>query len=115
MVFGLLVLGLLVPQVYRYWQRRRLASLGFHYARPDAALAALAVRFESLLERRGLPCPEGRTWREHLRALEKGNAAWAAWESFVRDYGRARFGAAPDRAEIARLNAELRRLERETV
>ena len=114
-VFGLLVLGLLVPQVYRYWQRRRLASLGFHYARPDAALAALAVRFESLLERRGLPCPEGRTWREHLRALEKGNTAWAAWEPFVRDYGCARFGVAPDRAEIARLNAELRRLEREIV
>ena len=113
-VFGLLVLGLLVPQVYRYWQRRRLASLGFHYARPDAALAALAVRFESLLARRGLPCPEGVTWREHLRALEKDDAAWAAWAPFVRDYGRARFGSPPDRAEIARLDGALRRLERET-
>ena len=113
--FGLLVLGLLVPQVYRYWQRRRLASLGFHYSRPDAALAALAERFEALLEQRGLPCPEGRTWREHLRVIEEeGSARPAAWELFVADYGRARFGTAPDRAEIARLDAEMRVLERET-
>ena len=68
-VFGLLVLGLLIPQLYRYWQRRRLASQGFRYTRPDAALAALAARFEALLARRGLPCPEGRTWREHLRVI----------------------------------------------
>jgi hypothetical protein len=113
--FGLLVLGLLVPQVYRYWQRRRLASLGFQYSRPDAALAALAERFESLLARRGLPCPEGRTWREHLRAIEEeGNARPAPWTSFVAGYGRARFGTAPGPTEIARLDAELRTLERET-
>ncbi len=110
-VFGLLVLGLLIPQVYRYWQRRRLASQGFQYSRPDAALAALAARFESLLARRGLPCPEGRTWREHLRALEEENDSWTAWEPFVSDYGRARFGASPGPQEIARLDAELRALE----
>ena len=118
-VFGLLVLGLLVPQVYRYWQRRRLASLGFHYSRPDAALAALAVRFESLLARHGLPCPEGRTWREHLRAVEavpengvsEKNGLPALWEAFVADYGRARFGTSPGPAEVTRLGAELRALE----
>jgi len=111
-VFGLLVLGLLVPQVYRLWQRRRAASAGFQYARPDAALSALAVRFESLLERRGLPCPEGRTWREHLRVIEKVEDA--PWGAFVQDYGRARFGTPPGRAEITRLDAALRALERET-
>ncbi len=68
---SLLVLGLLIPQVYRWWQRRRLAAQGFQYSRPDAALAALAARFEALLTRRGLPCPEGRTWREHLRVVEE--------------------------------------------
>jgi len=115
-VFGLLVLGLLVPQVYRYWRRRRLASLGFQYSRPDAALAALVGRFESLLARRGLPCPEDRTWLEHLRAVEEGDTArLASWASFVADYGHVRFGTVPGPTEIARLDAELRTLERETV
>ena len=108
-VFGLLILGLLVPQVYRYWQHRRQVSAGFQYARPDAALAALAVRFEALLEKHGLSCPEGRTWREHLRVI--GRTEDAHWAAFVQAYGRARFGAAPDRAEIARLAAALRALE----
>jgi len=121
-MFGLLVLGLLVPQVYRYWKRRRLASSDFQYSRPDAALAALARRFEALLARRGLPCPEGWTWQEHLRAVEaipengvaEGNGLPALWETFVVDYGRARFGASSGPTEIARLEAELRTLERET-
>ncbi|MDQ2800399.1 MAG: transglutaminase-like domain-containing protein [Armatimonadota bacterium] len=110
-VFGLLVLGLLVPQLYRYWQRRRQAAMGFQYSRPDAALSALAARFESLLTRRGLPCPEGRTWAEHLRLLEEANSGRTLWETFVRDYGQARFGASPGISEITRLDAELRALE----
>ena len=110
-VFGLLVLGLLIPQLYRYWQRRRQAELGFQYSRPDAALAALAMRFETLLARRGLPCPEGRTWAEHLRLLEEADSGRTLWETFVRDYGQARFGALPGPLQIARLDAELRSLE----
>ncbi len=115
-VFGLLVLGLLIPQLYRYWQRRRLRSLGFQYSRPEAALAALAARFESLLARRGLPCPEGRTWQEHLLVVEEvmKDAPLVPWQTFVTDYGRARFGATPAPTEIAQLDAELRILERET-
>ncbi len=113
-VFLLLVLGLLVPQLYRWWQRRRLAAQGFRYTRPDAALAALAVRFEALLARRGLPCPEGRTWREHLRFIaDREVLPMPLMESFVRDYGRARFGHELAQEEIARLDEELRALERE--
>ena len=97
-VFVLLVLGLLIPQFYRWWQRRRLAAQGFQYSRPDAALAALAARFESLLTRRGLPCPEGRTWREHLRVIEeKEELRLPPLEDFVRNYGLARFGPLPPR------------------
>lgn len=114
-VFGLLILGLLIPQLYRYWQRRRAAQQGFRYSSPDAVLAALARRFEALLARRGRPCPEGRTWREHLRLLEEENDSWTAWEPFVSGYGQARFGGMPGPAEIARLDAEMRGLERETV
>ena len=113
-VFLLLVLGLLIPQLYRWWQRRRLAAQGFRYTRPDAALAALAVRFEALLARRGLPCPEGRTWREHLRFIaDREVLPMPLMESFVRDYGRARFGHDLGQEEIVRLDEELRALERE--
>ena len=111
-VFGLLVLGLLVPQFYRYWQGRRLVAQDFQYTRPDAALAALAGRFESLLARRGLPCPEGRTWREHLQVVEgKDIAQRTTWQEFVANYGRVRFGRTPGSTEIARLDAEMRALE----
>ena len=112
-VFCVLILGLLLPQLYRWWQRRKLAALGFQYSRPDAALAALAARFEALLTRRGLPCPEGRTWREHLRVVEeKEELRLPPLEDFVREYGQARFGQAPGGEEIARLDAELRVMER---
>ena len=115
-VFGLLVLGLLVPQAARWWQRRRAAALEFQYSRPDAALSALASRFESLLARRGFPCPEGRTWREHLRLREQDEARWTSGEAFVQEYGRARFGALPGPAEIAQARRpKLCALEKETV
>jgi transglutaminase-like putative cysteine protease len=110
-VFALLVLGLLVPQVYRWWQRRRLAGLGFHYSSPDAALTLIAERFEALLARRGLPCPPERTWPDHLRQIEHENDT--ALETFVRDYGHARFGTLRPQEEIARLDAELRVLEKQ--
>ena len=109
-VFGLLVLGLLVPQAVRWAQRRR-AALGFQYSRPDAALTALAVRFERLLVRRGVPCPAERPWAEHVRAWEA--ARRPAAEAFVRRYDRARFGPAPGPGEVARLDTLLRALEKE--
>jgi len=112
-VFALLVLGLLIPQLYRYWLRKRQASLGFRYSGSDAALAALAARFEALLTRRGLPCPEGRTWREHLGVIEEKEVLpRPPLEAFVREYGQARFGRLPDGEEITRLDAELRELEK---
>jgi len=111
-VFALLVLGLLVPQAYRYWQARRLASLGFRYSQADAALAALAARFERLLARRGLPCPPDRTWPEHLRALPEDKAVPQRWLEFARRYDRARFGPPPGATEVARLAVDLRALEK---
>ena len=110
-VFGLLVLGLVLPQIYRAWQRRRLVSGDFAYSRPEAALAALAVRFEALLSRRGIPCPEGRPWLDHVRGLETEGLLDTDWETFVQGYGRARFGNAPGAKEIAKLTAEIRALE----
>ena len=112
-LFLLLVLGLLVPQLYRYWQRRQSVTYGFRYSSPDAALALLSVRFEALLARRGIPCPENRTWPEHLEIMPPEEASELA--DFVRGYGRARFGPTPTRDEISRLDQILRALEAQTV
>lgn len=114
-VFALLVLGLMIPQLYRWWQRRRLAEREFRYSSRDAALAALARRFEAMLDRADRPCPEGRPWREHLREMAREDAPLRLppWEAFVQNYGQARFGELPGPEEFARLDAELRALERE--
>lgn len=108
-VFLLLVLGLLVPQVYRYWKSRRAQVIGFRYASPDAALLALSARFEALLARRGWPVPENRTWPEHLHTIEMESDGTA--RRFVQDYSRARFGPAPLPADIAQMEQNLKILE----
>lgn len=109
-VFLLLVLGLVIPQVYRYWKSRRAQTPGFRYASPDAALAVLSARFEALLARRGIPVPENRTWPEHLRAAEIGSDA--ALRGFVETYSRARFGPPPTPAEIAQIERNLQTMEK---
>ncbi len=109
-VFLLLVLGLLVPQVYRYWKSRRTPAPGFRYASPDAALLALSARFEALLARRGLPIPEHKTWPEHLHAAEVDSSD--ALHGFVETYSRARFGPAPTPADLARMEQNLQTLEK---
>ena len=43
----------------------------FSYSSPHQDLTILARRFEALLQRRGLSCPAGMTWQEHLKALEE--------------------------------------------
>ncbi len=108
-VFGLLVLGLLVPQLYRYWQRRRRVTPGFRYANKDAAFAGLSARFEALLARRGVPCPESRTWPEHLAAVPINDPAM---RGFVATYEHARFGPPPADADLAGLDRTLKVLEK---
>ncbi len=107
-VFALLVLGLLVPQVYRHVKSRRARSPGVRYASRDAALAAFAARFESWLARRGAPVPETRTWPTHLRETEAGSDA----RRFVETYSRARFGPPPSPAEMAEMEHVLLTLEK---
>ena len=111
-VFSLLVLGLLIPQIYRYWQRRRQAKAEFRYSQSEEALAALAQRFERLLARLGQPCPEGRTWNEHLRMTEEFiEARRSPLEAFVSEYSRSRFGPLPSSSEITQLEKALHSLE----
>ncbi len=107
-VFALLVLGLLVPQAYRYWQRQRAFTPGFRYFSPDAALQPLSDRFEALLARRGIPCPPNRTWAGHLAAQRVSDGAFYG---FVQGYEQARFGPPPMPADIRRLQCVLRSLE----
>jgi transglutaminase-like putative cysteine protease len=111
-VFSLLVLGLLIPQIYRYWQRRRQAKAEFRYSQPEQALTALAQRFERLLVRLGQPCPAGRTWNEHLRLTEEFiETRSSPLKAFVSDYSRFRFGPLPSSLEITQLDKALRSLE----
>ena len=113
-VFSLLVLGLLVPQVYRWWRARQRAGAGFHYTPPAPALAALGRRFERLMARRLAPCPPGLPWEVHLAALsaERGEEQ-SDWQAFARAFGRARFGGAASEATRAELDRRLRGLEKE--
>ena len=114
-VFSLLVLGLLIPQVYRYWRSRLQRRAGFRYSQPEEALSALALRFERLLARLGQPCPEGRTWGEHLRVTEEFiETRRVSLQTFVGNYSQARFGPLPGSAEIAQLDTALRKLETST-
>ncbi len=112
-VFALLVLGLLVPQVYRWWRARQLAEAGFHYTPPAPALAALGRRFERLMARRLLPCPPGLPWVAHLGTLsaERGEDL-SDWQAFARGFGRARFGGEASEATRAELDTRLRGLEK---
>ena len=109
-VFLLLVLGLLIPQVYRYLKSRQVQTLGFRYASLDAALALLSARFESLLARRGAPVPETRTWPEHLHSAEMDSDR--ALQGFVEMYSRARFGPSPAPGDIAEIERTLNALEK---
>ena len=111
-VFLLLLFGLLVPQVYRYWKSRRAQPPGFRYASPDAALLALSARFEALLARRGAPVPENRTWPVHLHTAELSRDS--ALRGFVETYSRARFGPVPSPADLAQLDQNLQTLEKNT-
>ena len=108
-VFLLLVLGLLIPQVYRYLRSRRAFTPGFRYSSPDAALLALSARFETLLARRGLPVPENRTWPEHLHTVEMDGDGAA--RRFVQTYSRVRFGPPPTPADITQMEQNLQTME----
>ena len=110
-VFLLLVLGLLIPQVYRYLKSRQAQTVGFKYSSPDAALALLSMRFETLLARRGVPVPQTRTWPEHLRDAELGDMGL---RRFVQDYGEARFGPPPSPTDIKNLDQTLHTLEKKS-
>lgn len=109
-------------QVLRGWLRRSQPAAPA-YARDAGPLWPLAARFEALLTRAGAPCPEHRTWHEHLSELERIPEAAVAEPRasaldlpgaarFVAAYNRARFGVADAAAAAAELAGALEALER---
>jgi transglutaminase-like putative cysteine protease len=90
-------------------RRRRMTRRATEYAYPTEELAVLARRFQALLVRWGLPCPESRTWQEHLTADAHGDENGAAGQlrdrllarQFVEEYSAIRFGRAGDPAVAA--------------
>jgi hypothetical protein len=114
---ALIVSLLWLREVWLRRRRRRLAA-GFAYRSPGEALKALKDRFERLLAKRGLPCPEHLPWSEHLAVMAKREKAGRIRidlekaNGFARAYREVRFGRPEDGQAIAALERELRSLER---
>src|SRR5690606_28356818 len=95
LALALLALGIWLVQRWLALRRqdkvraRRAYSVG-----PE--LAELAKRFEQVLQARGVPCEENRTWREHPAALVQQPAPApvdpVAGTRFIDAYDEARFG-----------------------
>jgi hypothetical protein len=103
-----------------WWRRRRAArrkqaaSVIPTYTPPAAPLVAVAMQFEELLRKRGMPCPAQTTWGEHLAALggEEHGPQTAAVRgtrgvdlerarAFLREYTVTRFREPENRKAIA--------------
>jgi len=116
---GLLLFGLAI-RVWLMRRRRVGAPGGFRYTSPDAELRAITTRFEQLMERNQVACPEQLTWQEHTTALARENGAepgpidMAKATVFLQEYNSVRFGRPDDRVAIAHLSTTLQQLEADT-
>ena len=83
---------------------------------PPARLLPAARRFQRTLIHLGIPCPEDRTWSEHLESLprEQLNGRREALAAFVREYNVVRFGGGGEAgpAALDRLRDLLEELDR---
>jgi len=102
----------------RVWLARRRkveATGGFRYSSPDAELRALTVRFEQLMQRHNLTCPENRTWQEYITMVaaesETAPVDFTTARVFLEEYNTVRFGKPNDRVAIAHLSTTLQQLE----
>jgi len=91
------------------------------YASPGEEVSALSRRFEALLARAGLQCPEHRPWSEYLSEHLEGPSArredgragldLGRAREFLRRYNSLRFGHPEDASGIAALRELLRDME----
>lgn len=99
-------------------RKRRGASAEFAYLSPGEALDAIRQRFDQLLTRRGIPCPDNLPWSEHLMAVAAGERAgriridFEEADAFARAYRTVRFGKPDSREAVAELDKQLQALER---
>ncbi len=113
LIAGGLVLVAAVVVAWRGLQRRRSPADAWRYTLPAPDLAVLGARFDALLQRRGVACPEPQTWLEHLSALDDASNPppdLDAMRRFVDCYNDARFGSASHRMQ--EMNELLAQLER---
>ncbi|MDQ3813613.1 MAG: transglutaminase family protein [Armatimonadota bacterium] len=118
-----LATGFLITLLFIAWRafpaRHGTAEQSFAYLAPDADLAALAARFEALLQRQGLPCPIHRPWQEHLAVMANRDGqespAWNPTDAlaFVNGYNSIRFGHAEDQESLLQLHKLLTKMEQE--
>lgn len=112
---GVILLGGLLYGANVYYRQRRLTPplSVFTYSSPDARLAALIARFESVYARRGVPFPESKTYSEHLNTLVETPHAETldAARRFVRSYDETRFGGKRDGATLSVMEESLQEIE----
>ena len=110
-----LAAGLLAGTAWYAWRRWRRGARGAGrianppYA-PPPALAPVVEHFETLLRKRGVPCPPQATWGEHLAALSASKAGRSVRginleraAAFLREYNAVRFGRPDDAEAVARV------------
>lgn len=115
-VLAISLLALTIWFIQRIFGARRRAQRRAQeaYAVASSDLAEIAGRFNQLLQQRGVPCEENRTWREHLAMLTQRPAPVpidvSTGRRFVDAYDEARFGGENGQA-LQRVSELLQALE----
>jgi hypothetical protein len=110
-LFGFIAAVALLGLAERWRQARRkkrLATKEQEYS-TSAELAQLAARFETILRKRKVTLPAGRTWSEHLTTEQD---APPEYSGFITAYNRARFGGAGEGSTHEALQHKLEELEK---
>ena len=121
--FTILYLGIQM----RHWRRTRNSSSQtvFAYTTEHAELAEMETRFNKLLKKHAIPCPDSKTWGEHFQDLDRESVTTTppiSGESLIQDtrvhefvegYNSARFGPSLSPGTVDALNGLLDLLETE--
>jgi transglutaminase-like putative cysteine protease len=109
-LFGFIVFVALVwiGERRRQARRKKRAATQLEYSTPEA-LAKLAARFETLLQKRKITLPAGKPWSEYLQSERD---VPPEYERFVAAYNRARFGGAGGTRTYETLQRALMHLEK---
>ncbi|HEX2973225.1 MAG TPA: transglutaminase family protein [Tepidisphaeraceae bacterium] len=113
---GGIVLFMVTRWIWEWWRHRpRRVKMG-RCSYPEGELAGVALGYERLLKRCGIPCSADQTWRENLAAAVESRGERLALDvkrldAFMAEYDEVRFGQRADDQAVERLRELLKRLE----